>query len=65
MNFIEIIEMIQAFFKNPAVQWLLWTVASIVMLFTPDNVDKIILSILSILGIKGLIDTIVHSSGKH
>ena len=64
MSFIEILEKIQAFFQNPTVQWFLWTVASIVMIFTPDNVDKIITSILAILGIKGLVDTIVSNNKR-
>lgn len=56
MNFLEILEKIYETLKQPVMQWGIWTLASIVMMFTPDNIDRIIEGILALLGIKNLYD---------
>lgn len=54
MTIIEAITKLHDAMQNPVVQWLFWTIGSIVMLFTPDHVDAIIASILAILGVNSL-----------
>lgn len=56
MNFVDIIEKIKEAFQQPGIQWALWTLGSIVMIFTPDNIDRIIEGILALLGVKSLFD---------
>ena len=56
MNFVELLKQIKEALDSPVVQWLLWTLGSIVMIFTPDHIDRIIEGILALLGIKCLYD---------
>lgn len=56
MKFLELLTKIYETLKQPVVQWALWTIASIIMIFTPDNIDRIIEGILALLGIKNLYD---------
>ena len=56
MNILDLLKQFKEALDQPAVQWLLWTLGSLIMIFTPDHIDRIIEGILALLGVKSLYD---------
>lgn len=64
MSILEFLTKVYELLKQPVVQWALWTLGSIIMIFTPDNIDRIIEGILALLGVKSLYDGVKNISKK-
>lgn len=56
MNILDLLKQLKEALDQPVVQWLLWTLGSLIMIFTPDHIDRIIEGILALLGVKSLYD---------
>ena len=64
MSILEWLTKAYELLKQPVVQWALWTTGSIVMVFTPDNIDRVIEGILALLGVKSLYDGVKNTTNK-
>lgn len=64
MSILDWLTKVYEMLKQPVVQWALWTIGSIIMIFTPDHIDKIIEGILALLGVKSLYEGMKNITDK-